>query len=79
MKTTEVIPRKYHWSGIRKSVERYVVSCDTCARDKTSRQPKQGLLKALPIPDAPWQSTSIDFITKLPKYNGIDSILVIVD
>jgi hypothetical protein len=36
-------------------------------------------LGPLPIPDAPWQSISMDSIIKLPLSKGFDSILVIVD
>ena len=36
-----------------------------------------GLLNPLPIPDYPWQSLAMDFITSLPKSNGFDSILTI--
>ncbi|TPX33157.1 hypothetical protein SeLEV6574_g08403 [Synchytrium endobioticum] len=34
-KTTELILRKYWWTGIRKSVMEHVKSCDTCQRNKT--------------------------------------------
>jgi len=33
----------------------------------------------LPIPAAVWEEISMDFITRLPKSNGYDSILVVVD
>jgi hypothetical protein len=31
-----------------------------------------------PIPESPWQSIDLDFITNLPKSKGNDSILVLV-
>jgi hypothetical protein len=38
-----------------------------------------GLLQPPPIPDRPWASLSMDFITDLPISNKFDSILVIID
>ena len=39
-----------------------------------------GLLQPLPIPERPWSSVSLDFITDLPRTNaGFDAILVVVD
>ena len=33
----------------------------------------------LQIPDAPWSSISVDFITNLPLSNGANTIIVVVD
>ena len=38
-----------------------------------------GELHPLLIPDSPWDTISVDFITELPESNGRDSIMVIVD
>ena len=38
-----------------------------------------GLLEPLPVPDGPWSSISMDFITGLPKSKGREVIMVIVD
>ena len=38
-----------------------------------------GKLMPLPVPDGRWERIGIDFITKLPKSNGFDSICTIVD
>jgi hypothetical protein len=37
------------------------------------------LLQLLGIPNDPWEEISYDFIIKLPKSKGNDSILVAVD
>jgi hypothetical protein len=31
------------------------------------------------IPNKPWENVSMDFMTQLFKWNGIDAILVVVD
>ncbi|WP_369008136.1 transposase family protein, partial [Bacillus sp. SRB_331] len=46
---------------------------------KVPRRKPSGLLLPLPIPSHPWSSISMDFIVKLPKSAGFDSILVVVD
>ena len=39
-----------------------------------------GLLQPLSIPEIPWRSISLDFITGLPKTKGgYDAVLVVVD
>ena len=48
-------------------------------RTKTIRQPPTGELHPLLIPNAPWDTISVDFITELPESNGKDAIMVVVD
>ena len=43
------------------------------------RKKSTGLLQSLPVPEKPWVSTSRDFISGLPKVNGMGSIMVVVD
>ncbi|GLI64705.1 hypothetical protein VaNZ11_007997, partial [Volvox africanus] len=39
-----------------------------------------GLLQPLPVPDAPWESVSMDFVVALPKTEGgYDAVFVMVD
>lgn len=37
------------------------------------------LLHPLPIPDQRWEEISMDFIIGLPKLDGRDAILIVVD
>ena len=62
-----------------KYIGKYVSTCDMCLRTKTIKQPPTGELHPLLIPDTPWDTISIDFITELLESNGKDSIMVVVD
>ena len=62
-----------------KAVKGFVQSCDVCSRSKTPRHRPYGLLQPLPVPEQPWSSISMDFITDLPSSNSYDSIFVVVD
>ncbi|KAL0388133.1 UNVERIFIED_CONTAM: Transposon Ty3-G Gag-Pol polyprotein [Sesamum radiatum] len=52
---------------MEEDVEAYVRTCLVCQLDKVERKKEAGLLQPLPIPEVPWQSVSMDFITGFPK------------
>ncbi|MBW0513609.1 hypothetical protein O181_053324 [Austropuccinia psidii MF-1] len=60
-------------------IKDYVSSCHKCSRNKNIHHEKVGLFKPLQIPSGPWNSLSMDFITKFPLSNSLASILVVVD
>jgi transposase InsO family protein len=64
---------------MRAWITNYIASCTTCARTKTDKHPPTRELLPLPTPTRPWSSIGLDLLVKLPKSNGFDSILVIVD
>ncbi|KAL0413714.1 UNVERIFIED_CONTAM: Transposon Ty3-I Gag-Pol polyprotein [Sesamum radiatum] len=74
-----LLGRRYYWSRMEEDVEAYVRTCLVCQLDKVERKKEVGLLQPLPIPEGPWQSVFMDFITGFPKVNGMASILVVVD
>ncbi|GJP80846.1 hypothetical protein CLOP_g11046 [Closterium sp. NIES-67] len=79
-KTLTGIAKHYYWPHLAEDVQKFVTSCDTCQRMKSSKQKKAGLLQPLPVPEQPWQVVSLDFITALPPTSsGHDAILVVVD
>lgn len=57
----------------------YVKSCELCAHTKNATHKPYGLLQSLDIPDRPWCSISMDFITKLPLSHSYDTIWVVCD
>jgi hypothetical protein len=60
-------------------VGKYVSTCDMCLCTKALCQPPIGKLHPLPVPEAPWDVVSVDFISELPEVNGKDCIMVVVD
>ncbi|PKI46331.1 hypothetical protein CRG98_033274 [Punica granatum] len=48
-------------------------------RDKTEQKSPAGLLEPLPIPERSWESVSMDFIVNLPKSEGCETLMVVVD
>ena len=78
-RTLDLIRGEFIWPDLRNSVKSYIKSCTTCMRSKPQRHRPYGLLKQLPVPEFPWNSTSVDFIKKLPPSSGYNTILVIVD
>ena len=56
-----------------------VAECPVCQVSKTEKIQYPGLLDPLPIPPGKWSEISMDFIEGLPKSNGMDVILVVVD
>ena len=60
-------------------VGRYVSTCDMCLQTKSFLHPPTGELHPLPIPSAPWDTISMDFIVELPQSAAHDSIMVVID
>jgi len=78
-KTTELISRRYYWPKIREDIKRFIKNCDTCQRTKVVRHAPYGLMQPNKAPHRPWKSIAMDFITDLPKSEGYDTILVVID
>ena len=77
--TIKRIKTIFNWKGLSKDVKVFVKNCRTCQAAKYDTSAFPGLLQPLPIPEEVWLDISMDFITGLPKSNGKDVILVVVD
>ena len=64
---------------MRCDVTNYVRTCDPCQKIKHNRGAGMGYLQPLVIPGKPFNTISLDFITRLPLLNRKDTILVLVD
>ena len=78
-KTLELVSRNYWWPQMSRYIGKYVSTCDMCLQTKSIHKPPSGELHPLPIPNVPWDTASVDFITELLESNGKDAIMVIVD
>ncbi|GJP80320.1 hypothetical protein CLOP_g10543 [Closterium sp. NIES-67] len=79
-KTLTGIAKHYYWPHLAEAAQKFVTSCDTCQRMKSSKQKKAGLLQPLLVPEQPWQVVSLEFITGLPPTTSDhDAILVVID
>ena len=78
-KTTKLVSRQYYWPGMRETINRYVKNCDMCQRSKVVRHALSGMLQSNEVPDQPWKSIAMDFITDLPNSDGYDTILIVID
>ncbi len=79
-KTKELVLREYWWPKMKKDVKDYVRACETCQRTKIehSSQSSAPFIQT-PFPPDPWTHISVDMVTGLPRCNGQDAILMIVD
>jgi hypothetical protein len=64
---------------MKNDVYDFIKSFPTCQLNKSENVPYPGLLQPLPIPDMAFQHLTMDFIEALPKSEGKDTILVVVD
>lgn len=73
------IKKLFYWPGMKKDVQKYVASCEVCQQAKPEHCKSPGKLQPLPVPLQAWTTISLDFIEGLPKSEGYDTILVVVD
>ena len=78
-KTTQLLQRKYYWHHMSNTIKQQDKNCDICQRTKVVRYAPYGLMKPNEAPDRPWKSISMAFITDLPKSEGDDAILIVMD
>ncbi|XP_070057602.1 uncharacterized protein [Nicotiana tomentosiformis] len=69
----------YHRRQTTDGAPQCVKTCQACQKDKSDRSAQAKLLEPLPVPQRPWESISLNFITRLPKVGDLATILVIVD
>src|SRR3979490_2122804 len=78
-KTLELVSQNYWWFQMSQYIGQYVKTCDLCTRTKAQRLPLMGELEPLPIPEAWWDTISIDFIVELPETHSHDAVMNVVD
>lgn len=80
-KTYLAVAKSFYWKNMKKFIENYVRTCDTCQRVKSSTISPHGFFSPLPIPLGRWTHITMDFVTGIPSTRGYryDAILVVVD
>jgi len=66
-KTYELINKNYYWLHMRKDIEEYVKTCDSCLRNKPNRRKPFGKLQPHDAPTRPFEVITYDFIQGVPK------------
>jgi len=65
--TTDRLARRVYWAGMASAVHDYVVSCDSCQRNKVEQRRTAGLLRPPPVPEEPGHAINMDFVFGLPR------------
>ena len=65
-KIEDILVGHFFWPKMRRDVERFVARCTTCQKAKSRLNP-HGLYMPLPVPSAPWEDISMDFVLGLPR------------
>jgi hypothetical protein len=78
-KMEDILVGHFFWPKMRRDVARLVARCTTCQKAKSRLNP-HGWYLPLPVPSAPWEDISMDFVLGLPRTRkGRDSVFVVVD
>ena len=75
----KLLKQNYWWPGLKEDIKKYIQECFKCQQNKVQHQWKPEELHPLEISQGPWQEISINIIGPLPKSNGMDTIVVIMD
>jgi len=60
-------------------IGQYVSTCDLCLQTKPWQHSPVGELQLLSIPDAQWNTLSINFVVKLPESSGHNAVMTVID
>jgi len=78
-KTLELVSQNYWWPQMSRYIGQYMSTCDLCLRTKPWRHSPVGELQPLSVPDARWDTLSVDFVVELPESSGHDAVMTVVD
>ena len=69
----------FYWPRMWKEIKSFCDTCDVCQKVKPDRRPKAGMLRPLLIPLMPFEVITLDLMAGLPKSEGSDAVLVVMD
>lgn len=79
LKSLDRAKQNWHWQGMKFDLKRHIKECEVSQRVKSETTTLPGLLQPLSIPSKPWEEISMDFVVGLPKSQGYDVIMVVMD
>jgi len=77
--TRELLGKTFYWPKMKEVVKHYIRMCIKCQNTKSIYKKKFGLCRPLSLPSGPFENVTMDFMTCLPKWEGMDAIFVVVD
>lgn len=75
-KTATRVSNRYYWPGMFRDIARFVRSCESCQRYKTSQLAPAGEM-LIRIPDEPWATVCADFVGPLPRSKHGNAMLLV--
>jgi len=84
-RTENLIQRRHNVSDLKDQITEYIIKCNSCHRNKIQRNKRYDEVTQLNTSNAPWESVTMNFITKLLTSKNLawgvkfNSILTIVD
>lgn len=77
--TYRKVKQVFFWLSLKKSVMEYILQCDVCKRCKHESVAKPCLLQPLEVLNWAWANITMDFVEGLPRLEGKNCVLVVVD
>ncbi|KAF8704726.1 reverse transcriptase, partial [Rhizoctonia solani] len=78
LRTLELLSQNYWWPGMKSTTKEWEKCCPVCQANCHAHAPVIAL-KPLEVPLFPFHTISYDFITRFPKSQGHNAILVVID
>jgi hypothetical protein len=79
LKIYHKIKNDFFYESLKLDVQKFVFKCVVCQQNKGETIKTLGLLQSLAIPSQCWEEVLVDFITGLPKFEGKNVIMAVVD
>ena len=78
--TFSLLKHDYWWANMKQFVTNYVKGCTLCQANKMNTYKTRPLLYLIKLQNTlPFKTIALNFITKLPKSRGFNTILTITD
>lgn len=79
LKSFHRLKQDFFWVGMKSNLKQYIKECVVCQQMKHETCSPTWVLQPLPIPNKPWSTVSMDFISGLPPSQRLDTVMVVVD